>query len=65
MQETDDPLLRRFEHLRNKSERRALPIAPAGHKPLNPVILMLGTNALKHRFSLLPCDAAAGTGELI
>lgn len=34
------------------------------HKPLDVVIIMLGTNDLKHRFSATPCDVAAGAGRL-
>jgi lysophospholipase L1-like esterase len=35
------------------------------HKPLDLVIVMLGTNDLKKRFSLSPYDIAAGAGVLI
>jgi lysophospholipase L1-like esterase len=35
------------------------------HKPLEAVVLMLGTNDLKHRFALTPFDIAAGAGELV
>lgn len=48
-----------------KNGRRALPVALATHKPLDLVIIMLGTNDMKHRFSLLPCDIAYGAGELV
>ncbi len=34
------------------------------HKPLDLVIIMLGTNDLKDRFSLTPFDIAAGAGAL-
>lgn len=35
------------------------------HKPLDLVIIMLGTNDLKHRFSLTAFDIAAGVGTLV
>jgi lysophospholipase L1-like esterase len=35
------------------------------HRPLDLVVLMLGTNDLKHRFSLTAFDIAAGIGTLI
>ncbi|MEA3406721.1 MAG: SGNH/GDSL hydrolase family protein [Chloroflexota bacterium] len=35
------------------------------HKPLDLVIIMLGTNDLKHRFSLTAFDIAAGAGTLV
>lgn len=35
------------------------------HKPLDLVILMLGTNDLKKRFSLTAYDVAAGAGRLV
>lgn len=35
------------------------------HKPLDLVIIALGTNDLKKRFSLSPCDVAAGAGVLV
>lgn len=37
----------------------------ASHKPLNYVILMLGTNDLKQRFSLSPQDIGFGLNKLI
>lgn len=49
----------------NKNGRRYLPVALATHKPLDLVIIMLGTNDLKHRFHALPCEIAAGAGELV
>lgn len=49
----------------HKNGRLALPVALASHKPLDLVILMLGTNDWKARFSLLPCDVAAGVMELV
>lgn len=35
------------------------------HKPLDLVIIMLGTNDLKMRFSVPACDIAAGAGVLV
>jgi lysophospholipase L1-like esterase len=35
------------------------------HKPLDLVIIMLGTNDLKYRFSLTAFDVAAGAGTLV
>jgi len=35
------------------------------HKPIDLVIIMLGTNDLKVRFSLPACDIAAGVGVLV
>jgi lysophospholipase L1-like esterase len=35
------------------------------HRPLDLVVLMLGTNDLKHRFGLSPSDIAAGAGKLV
>ena len=49
----------------HKNGRTALPVALASHKPLDLVILMLGTNDCKARFSLLPEDIANGAGELV
>lgn len=48
----------------DKNGQRHLPIALRSHRPLDLVILMLGTNDLKHRFGLLPRDIAAGAAQL-
>lgn len=48
----------------DKNGRKHLPIALRSHKPLDLVILMLGTNDLKHRFSMLPEDIGHGAAEL-
>ena len=48
----------------DKNGRRHLPVALRSHRPLDLVILMLGTNDMKHRFSLLPSDIAKGAAEL-
>lgn len=37
----------------------------ASHKPLDLVIIMLGTNDLKHRFALTAYDIAEGVGVLV
>lgn len=48
----------------DKNGLRHLPVALHSHRPLDLVILMLGTNDLKHRFGLLPRDVAAGAAQL-
>lgn len=48
----------------DKNGLRHLPVALHSHRPLDLVILMLGTNDLKHRFGMLPVDAAAGAERL-
>ncbi len=48
-----------------KNGRTALPIMLASHKPLDYVIISLGTNDLKTRFSLLPSDIAMGAAQLV
>lgn len=42
----------------------ALPMLLETHSPLDWVIIMLGTNDYKHRFSALPIDIALGIGQL-
>jgi lysophospholipase L1-like esterase len=37
----------------------------ASHKPIDLVIIMLGTNDLKHRFGVLPDDIARAAGRLV
>ena len=52
----------------DKNGRAQLRVALRSHRPLDLVILMLGTNDLKHRFAVLPVDvavAAAGLGRLV
>lgn len=52
----------------DKNGKRHLPVLLRSHRPLDLVILMLGTNDMKHRFSLLPLDIAKGAellGEII
>ena len=48
----------------DKNGQRHLPVALRSHRPLDLVILMLGTNDQKHRFGLLPRDIAAGAAQL-
>src|SRR4051794_11379248 len=55
----DDPL----EPHRNG--RRLLPPALIAHHPVDLVVLMLGTNDLKHRFNQEAHDIAAGAGVLL
>lgn len=45
--------------------RDALPYALTCHRPLDLVILMLGTNDMKHLYSALPASIARGAGELV
>ncbi|MEO8757959.1 MAG: SGNH/GDSL hydrolase family protein [Devosia sp.] len=49
----DDPI-----EGKHKSGLRALPICLESHMPLDLVIVMLGTNDLKHRFAATPGDIA-------
>ena len=49
----------------HKNGAAYLPPCLESHKPINLVIIMLGTNDLKQRFSLPACDIAAGVGVLI
>lgn len=43
----------------------ALPILLDSHRPLDVVVIMLGTNDVKHRFSLTPQDIARGVERLV
>lgn len=49
----------------HKNGLRYLPACLESHQPLDLVILMLGTNDLKARFSLTPDDIALGAQRLI
>jgi len=49
----------------DKSGLRYLPPCLGSHQPLDLVILMLGTNDLKARFSLTALDVAAGADRLV
>ena len=57
----DDPL----EGGPNKNGARYLPPCLESHMPLDLVVIMLGTNDLKHRFSLTAFDIANGAGVLV
>lgn len=48
----------------DKNGRKHLPVALRTHRPLDLVLIMLGTNDMKRRFSLLPEDIAYGAAEL-
>ena len=48
----------------DKNGRAQLPVALRSHRPLDLVVLMLGTNDMKRRFNLLPVDIAQGAAEL-
>ena len=48
----------------DKNGRKHLPMLLRSHRPLDMVIIMLGTNDMKHRFALLPVDIAQGAAEL-
>lgn len=48
-----------------KAGKDYLPPCLESHAPLDLCILLLGTNDLKHRFSLTPTDIAQGTQTLI
>lgn len=48
----------------NKNGRTHLSVLLRTHRPLDLVIIMLGTNDMKQRFSLLPVDVAYGAAEL-
>lgn len=49
----------------HKNGLRALPICLESHMPLNLVILMLGTNDLKHRFAATASDVADSVEILV
>jgi len=49
----------------HKNGLAVLPAVLETHRPLDVVVLMLGTNDLKARFSLTPADVAAATERLI
>lgn len=49
----------------HKSGLRALPILLESHRPLDVVIIMLGTNDVKMRFSLPPGDIAIALEKLV
>ncbi len=52
----------------DKNGKRHLPVLLRSHRPLDLVIIMLGTNDMKHRFNMLPVDIAKGAevlGEIV
>jgi len=49
----------------DKNGKRQLPLCLESHKPLDLVILMLGTNDLKKRFSVSAFDIANSVGVLV
>jgi lysophospholipase L1-like esterase len=49
----------------HKNGLRALPMCLESHMPLDLVILMIGTNDLKHRFSATPSDIADSIEVLV
>ncbi len=49
----------------DKNGKRHLPSCLESHTPLDLVIIMLGTNDLKHRFGLSAWDIASGAGALV
>ena len=55
----DDPLVP------GRCGRDALPYALTCHRPLDLVIILLGTNDMKHHFCALPASIARGAGELV
>ena len=48
----------------DKCGKRHLPVLLRSHRPLDLVIIMLGTNDMKHRFNMLPVDIAKGAAQL-
>jgi len=48
-----------------RNGKRYLPMVLGSHKPVDLVILMLGTNDLKKRFNQLPFDIAKGMQKLV
>ncbi|WP_300037617.1 SGNH/GDSL hydrolase family protein [uncultured Roseobacter sp.] len=49
----------------HKNGQRALPVLLESHRPLDLVVVMLGTNDLKHRFGANPGDIALGIERLV
>lgn len=58
---SDDPI--EFEY--DKNGAKALPVVLHTHKPVDVLIIMLGTNDHKIRFAKSPWDIAAGVGVLV
>lgn len=49
----------------HKAGIAALPMLLESHRPLDAVVVMLGTNDLKHRFAATAWDIAEGIGRLV
>lgn len=49
----------------HRNGRTALPISLMSHKPIDTVVIMLGTNDLKTRFSASAYEIAEGAGRLV
>ncbi len=49
----------------HRSGAKALPVLLDTHRPIDLVVLMLGTNDLKARFSMTPWDVARGVEQLL
>lgn len=49
----------------DKNGRRHLPVLLETHRPLDLVVIMLGTNDLKRRFNLHPAEIAQSAAELV
>ena len=60
--------VREDEREGDKCGTRHMPVLLRSHRPLDLVIIMLGTNDMKHRFNMLPVDIAKGAallGEIV
>ncbi|RBP42537.1 lysophospholipase L1-like esterase [Roseimicrobium gellanilyticum] len=55
----DDPVIQ------HRNGRAYLPACLESHKPIDLVVLMLGTNDLKVMYNLPPSEIAAGAGQLV
>jgi len=49
----------------NKNGKKHLPVLLESHRPLDLLVIMLGTNDLKVRFTMTPADIAWGLNDLI
>ncbi len=58
---SDDPV----EHYPDRNGRRYLPSCLYSHRPLDVVVIMLGTNDLKARFNKSAWEVAEGVGVLV
>ena len=55
----DDPIIQ------HRNGRTHLPACLESHKPIDLVVLMLGTNDLKVMYNLAPSEIATGAGQLV